>query len=135
LLSLIGFPQTDNAARLAALRPNHHHHAPVQKANRDLAYLAIVFPVINDSQGRPIEYLGATGHIQTAFCQCDVTLGVRVIYPHNLCYYNKYIKVQQGSFARTGYGRHRAGDAGRIISVLTHDRLKTEAAISASVLR
>lgn len=37
LLTVICFPHADNAASLAAWRPNHHDHAAVQRADRDVA--------------------------------------------------------------------------------------------------
>jgi hypothetical protein len=42
----IALPHRDDASRVAALRPNHHHHAPIEMSDRQHADFAVVFATI-----------------------------------------------------------------------------------------
>lgn len=76
------------------MRPDYHHHAAIQKADRDQTDLAVVLPIVLDGQGGTTEDFGSSGHVQSALCKGIVALGGWVFNVHNLCYYNKYIKTQ-----------------------------------------
>jgi hypothetical protein len=75
LFALIGFPHRDDAASLAARRPNHYNHSTDQQANGDKAELSIFLSrvlggeVVTGKDGRSV------GKINTALDHGFVTLG------------------------------------------------------------
>ena len=72
--SFIGFSHADDAARIAARRPNNHGHSVVKKTDADHALLAVIAPNIGKVIGRPSKHFGSIGEVDTSVQQHQLAL-------------------------------------------------------------
>jgi len=70
------------------MRPNHHNHAAIQKADGDPAWLSIILPVILCGVIGVGENLSRAAHIETACLQRPIPLGL-IKFDLHFCYYKK----------------------------------------------
>jgi hypothetical protein len=74
LFSVIGLPQTDDAAVRATRCPDQYDHAQVEVADGDETWLAIICPIIPEGQDVAIKHLTDPRHVQAAGGQRGLAL-------------------------------------------------------------
>ena len=70
------------------MRPNHHDHAAIQKADGDPARLSIILSIILRRVMGIGENLSRAAHIETACLQRPIPLGL-IKFDLHYCYYKK----------------------------------------------
>ena len=81
--SFIGPPHADDPVYVVAACPDEDHHRFVQKADGDVANLAVVLPVVFDGQRSAGEHLLRVGHVQPSGLDRLRALGLLEFDPHD----------------------------------------------------
>jgi hypothetical protein len=74
LFAVIGLPQADDAAVLAARRPNQNDHAVAKHPDRNEPIFTIGAAIVRDGQGRPGEDIASQRHVEAAVVEGGLSL-------------------------------------------------------------